>query len=93
MDQVDPFQCADRKLRAAYKHRHLRAAFCNVQHQKSQPAVTTKARAPARLLAGPDVPKCTRCLTAAGSCSVALQPLDLQAIDMFALVLHMTAVP
>jgi len=44
MDQVDPFQCADRKLQAAYKHRHLRAAFCNVQHPKNQAAVTTKAR-------------------------------------------------
>ena len=44
MDQVDPFQCADRELQAAYKHRHLRAAFCNVQHPKNQAAVTTKAR-------------------------------------------------
>ena len=42
MDQVDPFRCAEPELHAAYKHRHLRAAFCNVQHQKDQPAVTTK---------------------------------------------------
>ena len=37
MDQVDPFRCAVPELRAAYKHRHLRVAFCNVQHQKDQP--------------------------------------------------------
>ena len=44
VDSLTEFTCQGPQVRWSYKYRYLRAAFCNVPHQKDQAAVRTKVR-------------------------------------------------